>query len=68
MLSFPSQNDKNFFSSDRPGVSEKTDPGDGKPTYFQVCPNQYFLTQFSSLQHILLTKAYKKLQISWSGT
>ena len=30
MLSFPSQNDKIF--SDRPGVLEKTDPGDGKPT------------------------------------
>ena len=31
MLSFPPQND-NFFS-DRPGVLEKTDPGDGKPAY-----------------------------------
>ena len=36
MLSFPSQNDKIF--SDRPGVLEKTDPGDGKPTYFYVSP------------------------------
>ena len=30
MLSFPSQNDKK--KSDWPGVLEKTDPGDGKPT------------------------------------
>ena len=34
MLSFPSQNDKKKFFSDRPGVLEKTDPGDGTPTYF----------------------------------
>ena len=34
MLSLPSQNDKKHFFSDRPGVLEKTDPGDGKPTYF----------------------------------
>ena len=33
MLSFPSQDD-NFFFPDRPGVLEKTDPRDGKPTYF----------------------------------
>ena len=33
MLSFPSQNDKKKLS-DWPGVLEKTDPGDGKPTYF----------------------------------
>ena len=33
MLPFPYQNDKNFFS-DQPGVLEKTDPGDDKPTYF----------------------------------
>ena len=33
MLSFPSQNDKIFFS-DRLGVLKKTDLGDGKPTYF----------------------------------
>ena len=32
MLSFPSQND-NFFS-DRLGLLEKINPGDGKPTYF----------------------------------
>ena len=32
MLSFPSQND-NFYS-DWPGVFEKTDMGDGKPTDF----------------------------------
>ena len=32
MLSFSSEND-NFFS-DRPGVLEKTDPGDDKPKYF----------------------------------
>ena len=29
MLSFPSQNNKTKF----PGVLEKADPGDGKPTY-----------------------------------
>ena len=34
MLSFPSQNDKKKFFSDRMGVLEKTDLGDGKPTYF----------------------------------
>ena len=34
MLPFPSQNDKKNFFSDRPGVLEKTDPGDGNPTYF----------------------------------
>ena len=33
MLSFLSQNDKKK-NSDRSGVLEKTDPGDGKPTYF----------------------------------
>ena len=33
MLSFPSQNDKKKIS-DWPGVLKKTDPGDGKPTYF----------------------------------
>ena len=33
MLSFPSQIDKKTFS-DQPGVLEKTDPGDSKPTYF----------------------------------
>ena len=33
MLSFPSQNDKKKLS-DRSGVLEKTDPGNGKPTYF----------------------------------
>ena len=33
MLSFPSQDDKIFFS-DRLDVLGKTDPGDGKPTYF----------------------------------
>ena len=32
MLPFPSQNDKKF--PDWPGVLKKTDPGDGKPTYF----------------------------------
>ena len=32
MLSFPSQNDKK--NSDWLGVLEKTNPGDGKPTYF----------------------------------
>ena len=35
MLSFPPQNDKNNFFFNRPGVLEKTDPGDGKPTYFK---------------------------------
>ena len=34
MLPFPSQNDKKKKFSDRPGVLEKTDPGDGKPTNF----------------------------------
>ena len=34
MLSFPSQNDEKKFFSDWPGVLEKTDPDDGKPTYF----------------------------------
>ena len=34
MLSSPSQTDKKKKFSDRPGVLEKTDPGDGKPTYF----------------------------------
>ena len=34
MLSFPSQNDKKKKCSDRPGVLEKTDLGDGKRTYF----------------------------------
>ena len=34
MLSFPSQNDKKTFSSDRPGILEKTDLGEGKPTCF----------------------------------
>ena len=35
MLSSPSQTDKKKKrNSDRPGVLEKTDPGDGKPTYF----------------------------------
>ena len=34
MLSFPSQNDKKNFFSDPMGVLEKTDLGDGKPTYF----------------------------------
>ena len=33
MLSFPFQNDKKKFS-DRPGILEKTDPCDDKPTYF----------------------------------
>ena len=33
MLFFSSENDKKFFFPDRPGVLEKTDPGDGKPTY-----------------------------------
>ena len=33
MLSFPSQNDKKKIS-DRPGLLEKTDPGDSKPTCF----------------------------------
>ena len=33
MLSFPSQNDKKK-SPNRLGVLEKTDLGDGKPTYF----------------------------------
>ena len=34
MLSFLSQNDKKTFSFNRPGILEKTDPGDDKPTYF----------------------------------
>ena len=34
MLSFPSQNDKKNFFSDRSGELEKTDPGESKPTYF----------------------------------
>ena len=34
MLSFPSQTDKKNFEP--VGVLEKTYPGDGKPTYFQV--------------------------------
>ena len=34
MLPFPSQNDKKKFFPDRTGVLEKTDLGDGKPTYF----------------------------------
>ena len=38
MLSFPSQNDKKKLFFDRPGVLEKTDPGDDKPTYFLVWP------------------------------
>ena len=38
MLSFPSQNYKKYFFSDRPGVLKKTDPGDSKPTCFQVWP------------------------------
>ena len=47
MLSFPSQNDK-FFFPDRPGVLEKTDSGDGRPTYFQVWPQQNtFIFNFS---------------------
>ena len=33
MLSFLSQNDKKKKNSDRSGVLETTDPGDGKPTY-----------------------------------
>ena len=33
MLSFPSQNDKKTFLSKQPGVLEKTDLGDDKPTY-----------------------------------
>ena len=33
MLSFPSQNVK-FFSPTGRVYSKKTDPGDGKPTYF----------------------------------
>ena len=33
MLSFPSQNDKKFFT-DRSGVLEKSDPGYGKTAYF----------------------------------
>ena len=32
MLSFPSKHDKEKTFSDRLGVIEKTDPGDGKPT------------------------------------
>ena len=39
MLSFPSQNYKKYFFSDRPGVLKKTDPGDSKPTCFQVWPD-----------------------------
>ena len=38
MLSFASQNEKKKKNSDRPGVLEKTDSGDGKPTYFYVWP------------------------------
>ena len=34
MLSFPSQKDMKNFYSYWPGVLEKTDPGDDKPTYF----------------------------------
>ena len=34
MTSFPSQNDKKDFFSDRPSVLGKADPGDSKPTYF----------------------------------
>ena len=37
MLYFLSQTVKKNFS-DPPGVLEKTDPGDRKPTYFQVWP------------------------------
>lgn len=33
MLSFPPQNDLKK-KNDQPGVSEKTEPGDSKPTYF----------------------------------
>ena len=33
MLSFQTENDE-FFFPDQPGVLKKTDPGDGKPTYF----------------------------------
>ena len=35
MLSFPPQNDTKNFSSDLPGVLEKTDPDDSKPTFFK---------------------------------
>ena len=42
MLSFPSQNDKKK-SPDRLGVLEKSDLGDGKPTYFEVWPKSYYL-------------------------
>ena len=48
MLSFPSQNIKKYFQP--AGCTEKkTDPADGKPTYFSVWPNLrnliYFLQQ-----------------------
>ena len=46
MLSFPSQNDNFIFPTGR--CSRKTDPGDGKPTYFYVWPNLsvYYLEIF----------------------
>ena len=47
MLSFPSQNDKKKIFSDRPSVLEETDPGDDKPTYFEVWPQQPHLNDIT---------------------
>ena len=61
MLSFPSKNNKTFFS-DWTGVLKKSDQGDAKPTYFYTWSRSSHMCYAENIKPIHIKKLLTGLQ------